>query len=110
MRKRKFKVTVTRTSEFEVEFDKEVWSQKNIDDWKKVFYDVEDLRDVAEVFGTMYADEEEGAFLEGFGVPLKDGKIPFPQILTAEGCESVKRDINVLGLSKYYETDVEEVK
>ena len=109
MAKRKFKVTVIKTSEFEVEFDTEAWSQANIDEWKKAFYDAEDLEDVARIFGGMYAEEEDGVFLEGFGVPLKDGEIPIPQRLTAEGMQSVNMNINVMDFEKDYDTEVEEI-
>lgn len=106
---RKFKVTVTKTTEFEVEFDEEAWSKKNIDEWKKVFYDVDDLEDVATKFGPMYANEGPGVFIEGFGVPLENGCIPIPQRLTAEGMKEVNSNINVKEFTEDYDTDVEEV-
>ena len=107
---KKFKAVVTKIYDFEVEFNDEVWNEKNIAEWKKTFYEADTLEEVAEIFASMFANQGEGEFLEGFGVPMINGSVPFPQILTAKGCKQVTNDINVIGFSEDEEIEVEEVE
>lgn len=107
---KKFKVEVTKTWNFEVEIDEDVWSKENIEDWKKTFYDVVGLEEIIEIFSTMFAEQGEGSFLEGFGIPMINNEVPFPQCLTAKGCSEVSKDISVNSLSEDIEADVKEIE
>lgn len=107
---KKFQVEVTKTWDFEVEIDETIWNEENIASWKKTFYNVDDLEQIIEIFATMFAEQGEGQFLEGFGVPMINNSIPFPQILTAEGCSQVSKDISVNGLSEDIEANVKEIE
>lgn len=107
---KKFKVEVTKTWDFEVEIDETVWTEENIQNWKKVFYNVDTLEEIVEILATMFAEQGEGQFLEGFGVPMIDRAIPFPQMLTAEGCSNVSKDISINAASEDIEADVTEIE
>ena len=107
---KKFQVEVTKTWDFEVEIDETIWNEENIADWKKTFYDVSSLQEVIKIFATMFAEQGEGSFLEGFGVPMINNGIPFPQCLTAKGCGEVSKDISVNSLREDIEADVKEIE
>lgn len=107
---KKFQVEVTKTWYFEVEIDENIWNEDNIADWKKAFYDVSSLEEVIEIFATMFAEQGEGSFLEGFGIPMINNSAPFPQCLTAKGCSEVSKDISVNALSEDIEANVQEIE
>lgn len=76
---KKFKVTVTRTVEYEVEVDETKWSAKEQEDWERVFWDLPIYSDpdgnpdveAAAGFACGLAEQTarlgKGIFIEGFG-------------------------------------------
>ena len=46
----KFKVDVTRTYEYEIEIDENVWNEQALKDWSELFSKVENSEDVAKYF------------------------------------------------------------
>lgn len=106
---KKFEVTVTKTWDFEVEIDEKVWSDENIAEWRKVFFDIDSLEEAVEILATMFAEQGEGRLLEGFGIPMINNSAPFPQCLTEKGRSGVSKDISINALSEDIEADVIEV-
>lgn len=62
----KFKITVTKTSEYEIEVDESIWTPEAIQDWAKTFYPADDAKEFAEHLASAVSNET--GFMEGFGV------------------------------------------
>lgn len=62
----KFKITVTKTSEYEIDVDESIWTPHEIQDWAKTFYPTEDAKEFAEHLASAVSNET--GFMEGFGV------------------------------------------
>lgn len=63
----KFKVTVVRTDEYEIDIDESVWTKEEIKEWGKIFWGGTSLRDVASALGEAWMKQGAGFFKEGFG-------------------------------------------
>ncbi len=74
---KKFKCTVTRVDEYEIEFDEEVINDEFIKEYAEYFADYETLEEHAENLA-QYQARFGSAFMEGYGVVKKNGKIPYP--------------------------------
>lgn len=89
----KFKITVTRTDEYEIEVDEKVWTTDVIQTWGDTFWGGEDIEDVAKLLAVQWMKQDGSYFKEGFGfvkelnssneikgVPYtdKDGKFAYP--------------------------------
>lgn len=104
---KKFKCTVTREYEYEIEFDENVWTEDELKDWSRYFTNVSDLEDLAEELALRKTKYDAGEFIEGFGIPMINGEKPYvfgnpnPDIE-----ESV--NINIINES-YVSVDVDEV-
>lgn len=73
----KFKVTVTRVDEYEIEIDEKVWDEKALKDWSATFNDVNSVQDIAKDFAVAYM-RTESYFTEGYGYVkefYKDGTV-----------------------------------
>lgn len=118
----KFKVTVTRVDEYEIEIDENVWDEKALEDWSSVFHPVSDAEDVAKNFAVAWMRNEDKYFIEGYGyvkefdqsgnlkgVPYRDEKgefaYPLPEDRYAKGISIV-----ALSQDEDYETEVEELE
>lgn len=99
---KKFKCTVVKTTEMEIEIDDSIWTPEYIAEWQKQFYDADDITDVVTHIATMKSECENGAFIEGFGIPMINGNIPYNAI--------TPNPINICNETNHYETDVEEIK
>lgn len=73
---KKFRVTVTREDEYEIEFDEEVYNKEFIEDFKEYFYDFDSLKEHAEHIAQHRARFQQ-EFIEGYGIPLINGKEPY---------------------------------
>jgi hypothetical protein len=74
---KKFKCKVTKEYEYEIDIDEVIWTNEDIKEWAEYFYPVNDIEDLARNLASMKTDYDEGDFIEGFGVPLINGKEPF---------------------------------
>lgn len=63
----KFKVTVVRTDEYEIEVDENIWTECEIKEWGNTFWGGSSLRDVASALGIAWMKEGRAFFKEGFG-------------------------------------------
>lgn len=73
---KKFKCTVTREYEYEIEFDENVWTDEELKEWSSVFTDVDNLQELAELLAEYKTKYDSGEFIEGFGIPMINGKKP----------------------------------
>lgn len=73
---KKFKCTVTKEYEYEIEFDENTWDEEELKSWSGVFTDVENLQELAEILAEYKTRYDAGEFIEGFGIPMINGKKP----------------------------------
>lgn len=71
---RKFKCTVTKTYDYEIEVDESEWDDEALKNWSSVFEDVDSLQELVEVLASRMDDYYPGQFIEGFGKPNFKGK------------------------------------
>lgn len=107
---KKFKVTVTREDEYEIEFDEEVYNDEFIKDFKEVFYNFDSLKEHAKHIAQHMARFQQ-RFIEGYGIPLINGEKPL--ILDERDEENVAHGLNINIISEddfnCMDIDVEEV-
>lgn len=72
----KFRCRVEREDKYIVEFDESVINEKWMEDFRKVMYDYYTLEEHAQHIAQFRARFGE-RFIEGYGVPLEDGKPPY---------------------------------
>lgn len=103
---KRFKCTVERTDEYIIEIDENKINREWIEEFKKHFYDFDTLEEHAGYIA-QYRARFESNFIEGYGVPLINGKKP--PLLSPNEFES---GINVIIISEDYNgnVDVEEIK
>jgi hypothetical protein len=100
---KKFKCRVTKTYEYDIELDENIWTEINLKEWGEVFYPVTDLEDLASTLASMKTNYDEGDFIEGFGVPMINGKEPFTY---GDDKDSINKSVNINIISEN-EIDVE---
>jgi hypothetical protein len=89
---KKIKCTVTKVYEYEVELDEKVWTEEELKNWSTCFCDVDDLQELAEQLSLRKTDYEDGQFIEGFGVPMINGKKPF---VWGDNKDSINESVNI---------------
>lgn len=89
---KKFKATVIKTYEYEIELDDNVWTSEEITNWASVFQEVSGLEDFAKSVAIMKSKYENGEFMEGFGIPYINGKAPY---VRKDDESSLSPDINI---------------
>lgn len=103
---KKFKCTVTKETTMEIEIDDTVWTPEEIKLWNCCFYEANDLAEVVEHLAKMKAENSDGQFIEGFGIPMIDGKKPLPYLKDTE----VTRNINICNQDTNVSVDVSECR
>lgn len=106
---KKFKCTVTRVDEYEIEFNEDIINEEFMEHYKKYFADYDTLEEHAENIAQFRARFGE-RFIEGYGSPLVNGKIPWKLTLTADGIKEVEHGININVISEDSECEVEVVE
>lgn len=102
---KKFKCTVTKETTMEVEIDNSVWTDEEIAEWQKIFYNAENLKDIAGHIAKMKTEYEDGEFIEGFGIPLINGKKPYDYLKDND----ITTSINICNQSSNIDVDVDEI-
>ena len=102
---KKFRCTVTKETTMEIEIDESVWTEEEIAEWQKHFYEAEDLKAVVEHIATMKAEYEDGDFIEGFGIPMINGKKPYDFL----NDDDITTSINICNQSVDIDVDVDEI-
>jgi hypothetical protein len=108
---RKFRCKVTRIDEYEVELDENIFNQEFIEHFKKYFFDYETLEEHAKHIAQFRARFGE-RFIEGYGIPKVNGKLPFIARINKKDLESVNHglNINILNEDNDCEVEVEEIQ
>lgn len=109
---KKFRVTVIREDEYEVEFDENIFDKDFMEHFKEYFYDFDSLEEHAAHIAQFRARFGE-RFIEGYGLPRVDGKLPFAARVDKENIKSVNQGLNINIISEddldRMDTEVEEV-
>jgi hypothetical protein len=93
---KKFKCTVTRTDEFVVELDENVFTEEYMKEFRDVFYRFYDLEDHAKHLAWFQAEHGDDRFIEGYGSVLRDGQLPFSfEDYNADGSKKKKDEISI---------------
>lgn len=101
---KKFRCTVTRVDEYEIEVDEKEMNEEFIKQFKKCFYQIETLQEHAEYIAELRARLNNN-FMEGYGIPLVNGKNP----LFADD-KSINNAINIKIISEDDDIEVESVE
>jgi hypothetical protein len=104
---KRFKCEVTRTDEYIIEFDENVINEEWLADFRNHMYKFKGLVDHAEHLAQFRARFGEQDFIDGYGIPLVNGKNP-----RYDGDESsLERGINIQVVSEdsNCDVDVEEI-
>jgi hypothetical protein len=64
---KKFKATVTRTDEYHIEIDENVWDKEQLKEWGSAFSNVDSVQDLSEYLVLSIIREGHESFIEGFG-------------------------------------------
>lgn len=102
---KKFRCIVTKESTMEVEIDDSIWTDEEIEKWQKHFYNAENLKDIAGHIAKMKAEYKDGDFIEGFGIPLINGKKPYDYLKDHD----ITTSINICNQSSDIDVDVDEI-
>lgn len=102
---RTFKCTVTRETTMDIMIDDSVWNNEEILEWSKHFQDADDLEELVERLAAMKVNYDDGEFMEGFGIPLIDGKKPYSYLKD----DQIEESISIRNQEEYIDVDVEEV-
>lgn len=95
---KKFKCEVERFDRYIVEFDENVINEEWMEDFRQVFFDFYDLEEHAEQIAQIRARFGQGP-IEGYGIPLEDGEIPYWVISDREK-EQVNHAINLKSIDE----------
>ena len=102
---KKFRCIVTKETTMEVEIDDSIWTDEYIAEWQKHFCDAENLEDIVGHIAKMKTEYEDGDFIEGFGIPLINGKKPYDYLKD----DDITTSINICNQSSDIDMDVDEI-
>lgn len=88
---KKFKCTITKETTMEIEIDDHAWTSESIKEWSDSFYNADNLSEVVEHLAIMKSEHEDGEFIEGFGIPMVNGKKPYTYLSD----DDVDKTINI---------------
>lgn len=71
-----FQCTVEKVDKYVVEFDESVCNEEWMEHFREYFYDFYSLEEHAEHI-VQHITRFGFGFIEGYGIPLEDGKIPY---------------------------------
>lgn len=103
---RKFRCSVTKTYEYEIEIDENIWTEENIKGWASVFEYAETLEDIVEILAERKTRYGFGEHIEGFGFPSINGKRPEK---IEKMCNPADTNIITFG-EPYCDVDIEEIE
>lgn len=105
-----YKCEVERIDRYVVEFDESVINEEWMEDFRQVFFDFYDLEEHAEHIAQMRARFGNG-FIEGYGIPLEDGEIPYWVISdTQKGQVNHAINMKIISEDDYLHVDVDFVE
>lgn len=99
---KKFECTVTREDKYIIELDENILDEEWMAHFRRYFYDCHNLNEHAEHIAQFRARFGDHNFIEGYGVPLVNGKKP---IFADEN--SINKAINIIIVSEDEDCEVE---
>lgn len=102
---KKFRCTVTKETTMEIEIDDSIWTEQEIAEWQRHFYNAKNIKDVVQHIANLKVEYEDGEFIEGFGVPLINGKNPYNYLKDND----INKSINICNQSSDIDVDVDEI-
>ena len=100
-----FDCVITKEMTMKISIDESVWTDEEIEEWNKYFQDADSLEELVARLAVMKTKYEDGEFLEGFGVPLINGKKPYSYINDSD----VNESINIYNQTESFDVDIKEV-
>lgn len=102
---KKFRCIVTKETTMEIEIDDSVWTEQEITEWQRHFYNAKNIKDIAGHIASLKSEYEDGEFIEGFGIPLINGKKPYDYLKD----EDVTTSINIYDQSSDIDVEIDEI-
>ncbi len=102
---KKFRCTVTKETTMEIEIDDFVWTEQEISEWQRHFYNAKNIKDIAEHIANLKTEYEDGEFIEGFGIPLINGEKPYDYLKDND----ITTSINICNQSSVIDVEVDEI-
>ena len=103
---KKFKCTITKETTMEIEIDDHAWTSESIKEWSDSFYNADNLSEVVEHLAIMKSEHEDGEFIEGFGIPMVNGKKPYTYLSD----DDVDKTINICSQESDIDIVLTEIK
>ena len=119
---KKFKVTVIRTSEYEIEIDEKLWNAEEQKKWEKVFYelpyyndenpDIEAAAGFAEALARESCHQGIHSFIEGFGccASSKEEADIYNSFVKKQGVTRCTEGLYIRETSTDYDCETKEIK
>lgn len=98
---KKFQCKVIKETTMDIEIDESVWTDEKIKEWQRYFYEAKDIEDVVEHIARLKSECEDGEFIEGFGVPMIDGKVVYHDLK--------ENSINICNQNYDFDIEVDEI-
>lgn len=89
----------------EIEIDDTVWTEQEIAEWQRHFYNAKNIKDIARHIASMKTEYDDGEFIEGFGIPLINGEKPYEYLKD----EDITTSINIYNQSSDFDVEVDEI-
>lgn len=102
---KKFRCTVTKETTMDIEIDDSVWTDEEIKEWQRHFYEADNLKEVVNHIASMKAECKDGDFIEGFGIPMVNGKKPYEFL----NDDDIATSINICNQSVDIDVDTIEI-
>lgn len=115
---KKFHVTVTRTDEYIIEVDENIYNEEWKEAFGNFFWPIEHLKSIAEHLAIHQARNRNYSFIEGYGDVTRNGKLPLSNDYDEKGDllpEDKRRkpspglNIVIIDEDNEFETEVEEI-
>ena len=121
---KKFKVTVTRTVDYEVEIDETLWSAEEREKWQQTFWDLNPTNyegenpdeEAAAEFAVALAEQSArlgcNQFIEGFGMCAQDKEYAesWNKMKHSEGTNLCTNGLYIREGDEYTESEIEEME
>lgn len=106
---KKYKVTVTRVTEYEVEVDENIYTEEARKDWERIFWDLEG-DEPTEAFARGLAEQSirlgVNDFIEGFSRVMEDSE---QADRYKDHCNDINDNMFIREVDDYIESECEEV-
>lgn len=106
---KKFKCTVTRVDEYEIEFDENIINEEWMREFRGFMYSFATLKEHAEHLAQFQARFGDYAFIEGYGAIKRNNEISYPYKIEELSEDELAININIISEDENCEVEVEEI-